>query len=612
MPDLEFPPAKKRKLGDWAKEDGAFSCFDTRVSTTKAAQLMLIRECASFLGETIKLDGLPSANKRSLQSVYDQVQTQLTQVLRPFTIVVLGSFNTGKSTLINAMFAEDLCKTGVVVTTDQIQILAHSPTEHDIEDSTVKYKFCPQFNKLLELNIVDTPGLNALPKFQHSEITSKFLPNADLVLLVTSVDKLINRSDAEFLKTISNWKAPILFILNKIDHCNDDEINTCVEFIKKHADDYFKKVLVMPVAAKMYYVAKQNGDDAKIRKSRFEHLLQFIDHLHRGRMWFLKAMGPIEKCMSSTQVVHQSLDTLIDLVENDRKGIDELNKAIETLLDVEIATVEVKNGQRESDLFFDNNFTYSTQSVVLVTTCPNLARLHFDQVLEPVKTRLLAEATKFSDDLVNKLNGRMRQLLKKVPHEFSCLTKSTFHQKSIDLHLAKVHEFRDKIQKSIEDLFDTFLDESPANELNKIFSGSLIASGGFAGSALSMIGGLAIPTALMFGGYFAFKWRFNTVKSNCKMQIGKLGRDVQNLYGQHADHVRQIIRNSLQLMIDPIRTQLSEIEQASVVQKSKLQDLKAKLESMKEDLKDLMNSSDKPIPSLEELVHEAKRRSLMC
>ena len=73
-----------------------------RVSTTKAAQLMLIRECASFLGETIKLDGLPSTNQRSLESVYDQVQTQLTQVLRPFTIVVLGSFNTGKSTLINA------------------------------------------------------------------------------------------------------------------------------------------------------------------------------------------------------------------------------------------------------------------------------------------------------------------------------------------------------------------------------------------------------------------------------------------------------------------------------------------------------------------------------
>jgi len=612
MPDPEFHPAKRRKIDDWATEEAAFGCFDSRVSKVKTDQLKLVKDCVELLRKATESKGFPLTKVSVLQQAKSRVDAQLSQILRPFTIAVLGSFNTGKSTLINAMFGKELCKTGVVVCTDKIKIISHSPSENDIKDPDVVYQYCDELNKLLEVNIVDTPGLNALPKFKHSSITTNFLPNADLALVVSCPDKLINKSDAQFLEIISKWKSPIIFVLNKIDHCNDHEIETCVDFIQNHATEYFEKVMVLPVSAKMYYTAKKENDEEKMKQSRFQQLLCFISDLHRGRMWFLKAMGPVEKCISALSTLSTSLEQLDALIINDRKGIEELNKAIETLMEVEVNLIDVQDAQRSSDEFFDENFNFSSETIYQIATSANLANLHYDKTIENLKKRILEEAGAYSDSTVNKLNGRMKQLLKKLPHEFSELTRSIFQSKAIDLHLAEVHELRDLLLKEVEKIFDKFLETSPAIELNTLFSSSFFVGGSFAGATAINFLGMTLSSGIMgtAGSYILFRWRFGNIRSNCRSKIGKLGVDLQSLFQSHTEHIRSVIRTNLNLLIEPISMQISEIEQTKIVQKRELSTLNERLTTMKSDLESLLNSSDLKIPTIEELVEQAKRKSM--
>ncbi|HEY6074169.1 MAG TPA: dynamin family protein, partial [Anaerolineales bacterium] len=69
---------------------------------------------------------------------------------------------------------------------------------------------------LREINIVDTPGTNAIIR-RHEELTRDFIPRSDLVLFVTSADRPFTESERAFLEQIREWGKKIVFIVNKID-----------------------------------------------------------------------------------------------------------------------------------------------------------------------------------------------------------------------------------------------------------------------------------------------------------------------------------------------------------------------------------------------------------
>jgi ribosome biogenesis GTPase A len=106
-----------------------------------------------------------------------------------FLLVIVGEFNAGKSAFINALLGEKLLTEGVTPTTSQITILRHGEASQSslVEEGHTLMLF--PVDLLSELSIVDTPGTNAVIR-QHEELTTHFIPRADLVLFVTSVDRL--------------------------------------------------------------------------------------------------------------------------------------------------------------------------------------------------------------------------------------------------------------------------------------------------------------------------------------------------------------------------------------------------------------------------------------
>src|SRR4030065_2494934 len=152
-----------------------------------------------------------------------------------FLLVVVGEFNSGKSAFINALLGQKLLKEGVTPTTTQINVLKFGETqERRVENENLHILTAPA-ELLAELNIVDTPGTNAIIR-QHEAITQQFVPRSDLVLFVTSADRPFTESERAFLERIRDWGKKVLIVLNKIDLFQSrEEMDQVVAFISENA-----------------------------------------------------------------------------------------------------------------------------------------------------------------------------------------------------------------------------------------------------------------------------------------------------------------------------------------------------------------------------------------
>ncbi|HJQ10053.1 MAG TPA: dynamin family protein [Gemmatimonadaceae bacterium] len=139
-----------------------------------------------------------------------------------FLLVVVGEYNSGKSTFINALLGDEVFAMGDLPTTRAISILRYGkagPPE-SIGPNLLLYHY--PLEVLRDLDIVDTPGTNSIERMEE-EITREFVPRADLVLFVTSLLQPLTASELDFLTHIREWGKKVVFVVNGIDRRNTDE-----------------------------------------------------------------------------------------------------------------------------------------------------------------------------------------------------------------------------------------------------------------------------------------------------------------------------------------------------------------------------------------------------
>jgi len=228
------------------------------------------------------------------------LQKSLAQLDELFLLVVVGEFNSGKSAVINALLGQSLLEEGVTPTTTQMHLLKYGaemtrePTEEYVLALTLPVDF------LNEINIVDTPGTNAIIR-RHEEITQDFVPRSDLVLFVTSADRPFTESERAFMERIRSWGKKVVVIVNKVDILeNENQIQEVQDFIAENAKALLGFVpQVFPVSAKLALQAKNETDPATQTRlwatSRFEplegYILQSLDQESRIQLKFLNPLG---------------------------------------------------------------------------------------------------------------------------------------------------------------------------------------------------------------------------------------------------------------------------------------------------------------------------------
>jgi Dynamin family len=136
------------------------------------------------------------------------------------------------------------------------------------------------------LVILDTPGLNAIGT--EPELTLSLLPNAHAILFVLAADAGVTKTDIDVWQNHlvgidPSSKEGRLVILNKIDGLWDDlkssaevdseierQVRSCAQILR------LPPAQVFAVSAQKALLAKVNGDDALLAKSRLPQLEQAL------------------------------------------------------------------------------------------------------------------------------------------------------------------------------------------------------------------------------------------------------------------------------------------------------------------------------------------------
>jgi small GTP-binding protein len=258
------------------------------------------------------------------QATLDRSICQLDEL---FLLVVVGEFNSGKSAFINALLGQPVLEEGVTPTTTRINLLKHGPTaERTVAESSVDVTTAP-VDLLREINIVDTPGTNAIHR-EHEAITQEFVPRSDMVFFVTSADRPFTESERAFLQRIRDWGKKVVVVVNKIDILDTPEDVARIEaFIADNARTLLGFTPeIFPVSARQALRAKLDGGHTGLMAaSRFEVLERYVvatlDEKERVR---LKLLNPLGVGMHLISKYLDVIDERLGLLKEDFATIDDI------------------------------------------------------------------------------------------------------------------------------------------------------------------------------------------------------------------------------------------------------------------------------------------------
>jgi len=246
-----------------------------------------------------------------------------------FLLVVVGEFNSGKSTFINALLGERVLAEGPTPTTTDISCLKYGPhlsRKNQGHFAEITYPL----PLLRHLNIVDTPGTNSIIR-KHHQLTLDFIPRADLVLFVLSVDRPLTESERALLEIISQqWQRKVLFLLNKIDTLAPSELDPILSYLQQESERLFGFVpTIFPLSAREAFRAKSTQDSSLLEKSRFSALEDYIYHtLNETQRIQLKLLNPLRAAQRMAAASADHLRHHLAFLDQDLQKIDQVQQQL--------------------------------------------------------------------------------------------------------------------------------------------------------------------------------------------------------------------------------------------------------------------------------------------
>ncbi len=300
---------------------------------------------ADFIGELKASDAL--VQKRSSE---------------PFTLVILGEFKRGKSTIINALLGKELAPSNVSPETYTINEISYSQvpkveavlengdrrilTFRDITRDRLKIKMRLYPSKiahldikdnapiLKEMRIVDTPGLSDLEDLDKQ--VTEYLVNADAIMYATSSLLPFSESEQIYLAShIQPQRFGMLYVLvNMIDALqNRQDVDKIMRRFKSISGRIVPNAIVYGISGQDEFMRKTGGHRPPDKGTREFYETQFLKFelslkrdiiMQKDVIRTKRVMALVENMVGET---YAKLRMLSDMAEMDMRAIE--NKTAE-------------------------------------------------------------------------------------------------------------------------------------------------------------------------------------------------------------------------------------------------------------------------------------------
>ncbi len=259
-----------------------------------------------------------------------KVSEMAAQITEPLYLVVVGEYNSGKSSFVNALCGKRILKDGPTPSTNKITLLTHGDdvSSEEVDDHQCKMTY--PLEALKDLTIVDTPGTNSIIA-EHQLITEGFIHRSEVVLFVTSADHPFTESERIFLQLLKGkWDRKLLFVLNKIDLKTEEEQNEIITFIEKNFYRLFGfEPKVISMSTKDAFLAKTSGNAELLQKSNIETVEQFIfEKMDYDTKMDLKMLSPLKYLVNVFDGLHNALSEKVSHCNNEIKSVEMFEKRL--------------------------------------------------------------------------------------------------------------------------------------------------------------------------------------------------------------------------------------------------------------------------------------------
>jgi small GTP-binding protein len=307
------------------------------------------------------------------KSLQDRIDRGLVRKLEEdrFHLVVVGEFNHGKTTFVNALLGEHVLPVGVTPTTAAIHHIRWAEHPEALVVSTGGEKRVIPFDDAksfavggtapaenvdyLEIGypavllkerilLVDTPGVNDL-SLQRADITYSYIPRADAVLFLLDAGQILKESERVFLndKLLKASRDKIVFVITKWDLLSGDEPREALAYAKNHLSTLVREPVVFPVSAEKALA----GD---VASSGLEPLVAYLTRFlaeERGRILLDNSLG---EGLGVAQLLSKGVDARRRSVLMKTEEIDRRIAALEKDLTGQAGTIEQRRIQIREDI----------------------------------------------------------------------------------------------------------------------------------------------------------------------------------------------------------------------------------------------------------------------
>lgn len=261
-------------------------------------------------GKLADVPGVLGELRRAARALDDAAALVATEAIaveaeRPLRVAIMGEFNAGKSTFVNALLGAEIAPTGVLPTTATLHHVVFSPdpfariqvlrapervvlperlraalaeVQRDdgvIERVTVGYPL----ERLRHLELIDTPGFNA-PNVDHAASAREALLEVHLVLWLLDASQPWKETERAVLAEVRDGGVPVQFLVNKVDRVGDADRERVFAYVQERlADTGLQSLFPIVAMSSRQALAGRLGDSDALARSNWAEIETLVERV---------------------------------------------------------------------------------------------------------------------------------------------------------------------------------------------------------------------------------------------------------------------------------------------------------------------------------------------